>query len=45
MTGSSSMPAAPILVVDDEVQVLSFIMELLRMQGYGVESTWDPDEL
>ena len=38
------MPAASILVVDDEVQVLSFIMELLRMQGYGVEGTWDPDE-
>ena len=38
------MAAASILVVDDEVQVLSFIMELLRMQGYGVEGTWDPDE-
>ncbi len=38
------MAAASILVVDDEVQVLSFIMELWRMQGYGVEGTWDPDE-
>ena len=38
------MAAASILVVDDEVQVLSFIMELLHMQGYGVEGTWDPDE-
>ena len=38
------MAAASILVVDDEIQVLSFIMELLRMQGYGVEGTWDPDE-
>ena len=44
MMGSSSVPAASILVVDDEIQVLSFIMELLRMQGYGVEGTWDPDE-
>jgi two-component system cell cycle sensor histidine kinase/response regulator CckA len=35
---------ASILVVDDEIQVLSFIMELLRLQGYGVEGTWDPDE-
>ena len=38
------MVAASILVVDDEGQVLTFIMELLRMQGYGVEGTWDPDE-
>jgi two-component system, cell cycle sensor histidine kinase and response regulator CckA len=38
------MAAASILVVDDEIQVLSFIMELLRMQSYGVEGTWDPDE-
>ena len=44
MTGSSSIRAASILVVDDEIQVLSFIMELLRLQGYGVEGTWDPDE-
>jgi len=41
---TSSMAAASILVVNDEIQVLSFIMELLRMQGYGVEGTWDPDE-
>jgi len=40
----SSELAASILVVDDEIQVLSFIMEILRMQGYGVEGTWDPDE-
>jgi two-component system cell cycle sensor histidine kinase/response regulator CckA len=32
------------LAVDDELQVLSFISELLRMQGYRVQSTWDPDE-
>jgi len=38
------LAAAAILVVDDEVQVLSFIMELLRMQGYDVDGTWDPDE-
>ena len=44
MTEPSSAPAASILVVDDEIQVLSFILELLRLQGYGVEGTWDPDE-
>jgi len=44
MTELSSELAASILVVDDEIQVLSFIMEILRMQGYGVEGTWDPDE-
>jgi two-component system, cell cycle sensor histidine kinase and response regulator CckA len=32
------------LAVDDELQVLSFISELLRMQGYRVQSTCDPDE-
>jgi len=40
----SSLPTESILVVDDEPQVLSLITELLRMQGYDVESTWDPDE-
>jgi len=44
MTGLVPILAASILVVDDEGQVLSFIMELLRMQGYGVEGTWDPEE-
>jgi len=44
VTGSSSLAAAAILVVDDEVQVLSFITELLHMQGYDVDGTWDPDE-
>ncbi len=39
-----SLPTESILVVDDEPQVLSLITELLRMQGYDVESTWDPDE-
>ncbi|HVN31715.1 MAG TPA: response regulator [Thermoanaerobaculaceae bacterium] len=33
-----------ILVVEDEVQVLSLVVELLRLEGYDVSSTWDPDE-
>jgi CheY-like chemotaxis protein len=44
VTGPHSAFSETILVVDDELQVLSFISELLRMQGYGVQSTWDPDE-
>lgn len=40
----SWLPTESILVVDDEAQVLSFVTELLQMQGYDVESTWDPDE-
>jgi len=40
----SSLPTERILVVDDEPQVLALVMELLRMQGYDVEGTWDPDE-
>jgi two-component system, cell cycle sensor histidine kinase and response regulator CckA len=40
----SSLSAESILVVDDEPQVLGLITELLQMQGYDVESTWDPDE-
>jgi two-component system cell cycle sensor histidine kinase/response regulator CckA len=44
VTGPRSASLETILVVDDEIQVLAFIAELLRGQGYGVESTWDPDE-
>jgi len=44
MTKRAAELAASILVVDDEVQVLSCLMELLRMQGFGVEGTWDSDE-
>lgn len=44
VTGPLSAFSETILVVDDELQVLSFISELLRMQGYDVQSTWDPDE-
>jgi two-component system cell cycle sensor histidine kinase/response regulator CckA len=39
-----SLPTETILVVDDELQVLSFVTELLAAQGYVVLSTWDPDE-
>ena len=44
MARPSSLPAETILVVDDEVQVLTLIAELLQAQGYAVVSTWDPDE-
>ena len=44
MAMSSSRPTETILVVDDELQVLSFVTELLELQGYVVVSTWDPDE-
>lgn len=38
------LPTETILVVEDELQVLSLVVELLRAQGYVVVSTWDPDE-
>jgi CheY-like chemotaxis protein len=41
---ASPLPTETILVVDDELQVLSFVTELLAAQGYVVLSTWDPDE-
>ena len=44
MSTPSSLPTEALLVVDDEVQVLSLVAELLRAQGYLVLSTWDPDE-
>jgi len=44
MAVSSPPPSETILVVDDELQVLSFVAELLQGQGYLVVSTWDPDE-
>ncbi len=44
MSMASSLPTETILVVDDEIQVLSFVTELLGAQGYAVVSTWDPDE-
>jgi CheY-like chemotaxis protein len=44
MAMPSTLPRETILVVDDELQVLSFVTELLQMQGYVVMSTWDPDE-
>jgi DNA-binding response OmpR family regulator len=42
--GPSSGPTETILLVDDELQVLSFVTEILQAQGYLVLSTWDPDE-
>jgi len=44
MTMPSAPPTETILIVDDEVQVLTLVAELLRTQGYTVMSTWDPDE-
>jgi CheY-like chemotaxis protein len=44
MATPSARPTETILIVDDEVQVLSFVAELLRTEGYAVMSTWDPDE-
>jgi two-component system cell cycle sensor histidine kinase/response regulator CckA len=44
MATPSSLRTKTILVVDDELQVLSLVAELLRMQGYEVVTTWDPDE-
>jgi two-component system cell cycle sensor histidine kinase/response regulator CckA len=42
--GPSSGPTETILLVDDELQVLSFVTEILQAQGYLVLSTWDADE-
>jgi two-component system cell cycle sensor histidine kinase/response regulator CckA len=39
-----SLPTETIFVVDDELQVLSFVTELLGAEGYVVVSTWDSDE-
>ena len=44
MAMATSLPTETILVVEDELQVLSLVVELLRAQGYVVLSTWDPDE-
>ena len=44
MAMSSSRPTETILVVDDELQVLSLVTELLGMEGYVIVSTWDPEE-
>ena len=44
MAMPSSRPTESILVVDDELQVLSLVTELLGMEGYVIVSTWDPEE-
>ena len=44
MLTPSSPPTETILLVDDEMQVLSMVAELLQAQGYAVVSTWDPEE-
>ena len=44
MSAPSPPPRETILLVDDEQQVLAFIEELLRADGYLVVTTWDPDE-
>src|ERR1700704_4564044 len=41
MSDRLTPPADRILVVDDEVEIISFIRELLVMHGYQVESTSD----
>jgi len=44
MATPSAPPTETILIVDDEIQVLTLVAELLRAQGYAVLSTWDPEE-
>ncbi len=42
MTAPSSKPAETILVVDDDPEVLTLVMDILEMAGYAVLSTADP---
>jgi two-component system, cell cycle sensor histidine kinase and response regulator CckA len=42
MTTPSSKPAETILVVDDDPEVLSLAVDILRMAGYNILSTTDP---
>ena len=42
MTAPSSKPAETILVVDDDPEVLTLVVDILEMAGYAVLSTADP---
>jgi len=44
MATPSSKPRETILVVDDDPEVLSMVVELLHMKGFTVLSTGDPRE-
>ena len=44
MATPTAPPTETILIVDDEIQVLTLVAELLRTQGYAILSTWEPEE-